>query len=128
MEFRHLGNSGLKVSAVSYGNWITHGSQLEVEQATACVRAALEAGITTFDTADVYAGGRAEAILGDALAGARREGLEILTKVYFPTGPGPNDTGLSRKHIRERSTRLYDASKPTMSTSTKLIVTTTRPR
>jgi aryl-alcohol dehydrogenase-like predicted oxidoreductase len=101
MEFRHLGNSGLKVSAVSYGNWITHGSQLEVEQATACVRAALEAGITTFDTADVYAGGRAEAILGDALAGARREGLEILTKVYFPTGPGPNDTGLSRKHIRE---------------------------
>lgn len=101
MEFRHLGNSGLKVSAVSYGNWITHGSQLEVEQATACVRGALEAGITTFDTADVYAGGRAEAILGDALAGARREGLEILTKVYFPTGPGPNDTGLSRKHIRE---------------------------
>jgi len=101
MEFRHLGSSGLKVSAVSYGNWITHGSQLEAEQATACVRAALDAGITTFDTADVYAAGRAETILGEALAGARREGLEILTKVYFPTGPGPNDTGLSRKHIHE---------------------------
>ena len=101
MEYRHLGRSGLKVSAVSYGNWITHGSQLEAERATACVRAALDAGITTFDTADVYANGRAETILGDALAGERREGLEICTKVYFPTGPGPNDTGLSRKHIHE---------------------------
>ena len=102
MEFRHLGSSGLKVSAVSYGNWVTHGSQVEAEQATACVRAALEAGITTFDTADVYANGGAETILGEALAGERRESLEIFTKVYFPTGPGgPNDTGLSRKHISE---------------------------
>ena len=102
MEFRHLGMSGLKVSAVSYGNWVTHGSQVEAEQATACVRAALEAGITTFDTADVYADGRAEAILGEALSSERRESLEIFTKVYFPTGPGgPNDTGLSRKHISE---------------------------
>jgi aryl-alcohol dehydrogenase-like predicted oxidoreductase len=102
MEFRYLGNSGLKVSAISYGNWVTHGSQVEADQATACVRAALDAGITTFDTADVYAGGKAETILGDALAGERRESLEIFTKVYFPTGPkGPNDTGLSRKHIAE---------------------------
>src|ERR687893_1665484 len=102
MEFRYLGNSGLKVSAVSYGNWVTHGSQVEADQATACVRAALEAGITTFDTADVYANGKAESILGDALKGERRESLEIFTKVYFPTGPGgPNDTGLSRKHIME---------------------------
>ena len=102
MEFRYLGRSGFKVSAVSYGNWVTHGSQVEAEQATACVRAALEAGITTFDTADVYANGRAETILGEALAGERRESLEICTKVYFPTGPrGHNDTGLSRKHIRE---------------------------
>ena len=102
MEFRYLGNSGLKVSAVSYGNWVTHGSQVEAEQATTCVRAALEAGITTFDTADVYANGKAESILGDALAGERRESLEIFTKVYFPTGPkGHNDTGLSRKHILE---------------------------
>ena len=102
MEFRYLGNSGLKVSAISYGNWVTHGSQVEADQATACVRAALDAGITTFDTADVYANGAAETILGDALAGERRESLEIFTKVYFPTGPkGPNDTGLSRKHISE---------------------------
>ena len=102
MEFRYLGNSGLKVSAISYGNWVTHGSQVEAEKAAVCVRAALEAGITTFDTADVYANTAAEQILGDALAGERRESLEILTKVYFPTGPkGHNDTGLSRKHIHE---------------------------
>ncbi len=102
MEFRFLGRSGLKVSAVSYGNWVTHGSQVEAEQAALCVRAALDAGITTFDTADVYANTKAETILGDALEGERRESLEIFTKVYFPTGPGgPNDTGLSRKHIHE---------------------------
>ncbi|MCW2812251.1 MAG: aldo/keto reductase [Friedmanniella sp.] len=102
MEFRYLGRSGLKVSEISYGNWVTHGSQVEADQATSCVRAALDAGITTFDTADVYANGKAETILGDALAGERRESLEIFTKVYFPTGPaGPNDTGLSRKHIHE---------------------------
>ena len=102
MEFRYLGNSGLKVSAISYGNWVTHGSQVEADRAAVCVRAALDAGITTFDTADVYANTAAEQILGDALAGQRRESLEIFTKVYFPTGPkGPNDTGLSRKHILE---------------------------
>src|SRR5438445_2486944 len=101
MEFRHLGRSGLLVSEIAYGNWITHGSQVEEEQATECVRVALELGITTFDTADVYAGTRAEAVLGRALAGERREGLEIFTKVYWPTGPGRNDRGLSRKHILE---------------------------
>jgi aryl-alcohol dehydrogenase-like predicted oxidoreductase len=101
MEFRRLGRSGLNVSEISYGNWITHGSQVEEEQAHACVRAALDAGITTFDTADVYAGTRAESVLGRALAGQRREGLEIFTKVFWPTGPGPNDRGLGRKHITE---------------------------
>jgi aryl-alcohol dehydrogenase-like predicted oxidoreductase len=101
MQFRHLGRSGLKVSAISYGNWITHGSQVEDDAAVACVHAALDAGITTFDTADVYAGTRAEVVLGRALAEQRREALEIFTKVYWPTGPGPNDTGLSRKHIME---------------------------
>jgi aryl-alcohol dehydrogenase-like predicted oxidoreductase len=101
MEFRHLGRSGLRVSEISYGNWITHGSQIEADQATACVRAALELGITTFDTADVYAGTRAEVVLGEALKDERREGLEIFTKVYWPTGPGENDRGLSRKHIME---------------------------
>ena len=101
MEFRHLGRSGLMVSEISYGNWITHGSQVEEDAALACVRAALDAGITTFDTADVYAGTRAEDVLGRALQGERREGLEIFTKVYWPTGPGRNDRGLSRKHIME---------------------------
>jgi voltage-dependent potassium channel beta subunit len=101
MEFRHLGRSGLMVSEISYGNWITHGSQVEEDAATACVRAALDSGITTFDTADVYAATRAEAVLGRALQGERREGVEIFTKVYWPTGPGPNDRGLSRKHIME---------------------------
>jgi aryl-alcohol dehydrogenase-like predicted oxidoreductase len=102
MEFRHLGSSGLKVSAISYGNWLTHGSQVEEDAALACVRQALEEGITTFDTADVYANTKAETVLGKALKDERRESLEIFTKVYFPTGPGgPNDSGLSRKHIRE---------------------------
>src|SRR2546430_4326530 len=101
MEFRNLGRSGLMVSEIAYGNWITHGSQVEEDAATECVRAALDLGITTFDTADVYAGTRAEAVLGRALKGQRREGLEIFTKVYWPTGPGRNDRGLSRKHILE---------------------------
>ena len=102
MEFRYLGNSGLKISEITYGNWLTHGSQVENEAATACVRAALEHGISTFDTADVYANTAAETVLGEALKGERREGLEIFTKVYWPTGPGgKNDTGLSRKHIME---------------------------
>ncbi|MCE7011949.1 aldo/keto reductase family protein [Kibdelosporangium philippinense] len=102
MEFRRLGRSGLTVSEISYGNWLTHGSQIEEEQAAACVRAALDAGITTFDTADTYANTAAESVLGRALAGQRRESLEILTKVYWPTGPGgPNDSGLGRKHIIE---------------------------
>src|SRR3954467_13926185 len=101
MKHRHLGQSGLVVSEISYGNWITHGSQVEKETAIACVRAALEGGITTFDTADVYAKTQAEEVLGEALAGERRQGLEIFTKVYWPTGPGMNDRGLSRKHIME---------------------------
>jgi aryl-alcohol dehydrogenase-like predicted oxidoreductase len=101
MEHRHLGKSGLKVSAIAYGNWLTHGSQIDAEQAASCVAAALDAGITTFDTADVYALGRAEDALGAALAGVRRESVELCTKVYWPTGRGVNDRGLSRKHIFE---------------------------
>ena len=100
--YRYLGNSGLKISEITYGNWLTHGSQVENDVATACVHAALDAGISTFDTADVYANTKAEQVLGDALKGQRRESLEIFTKVYWPTGPGgPNDTGLSRKHVME---------------------------
>ena len=102
MEHRYLGNSGLKISEITYGNWLTHGSQVENETATKCVHAAIDAGVSTFDTADVYANTVAEQVLGDALKGQRRESLEIFTKVYFPTGPkGHNDTGLSRKHITE---------------------------
>jgi aryl-alcohol dehydrogenase-like predicted oxidoreductase len=101
MEHRHLGRSGLKVSEIAYGNWVTHGSQVEEDAAVACVAAALDEGITTFDTADVYAMTKAESILGKALHGIRRESLEICTKVFWPTGEGANDRGLSRKHIME---------------------------
>jgi aryl-alcohol dehydrogenase-like predicted oxidoreductase len=102
MEFRRLGSSGLKISEIAYGNWLTHGSQVEEDAARACVQRALDEGITTFDTADVYANTAAESVLGRALRGVRRESVEIFTKVYWPTGPGgPNDSGLSRKHILE---------------------------
>ena len=101
MEYRRLGNSGMYISEIAYGNWITHGSQVESEAAIKCVRTALDVGITTFDTADVYAGTKAESVLGKALKGVRRESYELLTKVYFPTGSGKNDRGLSRKHIME---------------------------
>ena len=102
MEYRYLGHSGLKITEITYGNWLTHGSQVENDTATACVRAALDAGISTFDTADAYANGAAEEVLGAALSTERRESLEVFTKVYWPVGPkGANDTGLSRKHIME---------------------------
>lgn len=101
MEYRRLGSSGMYVSEITYGNWITHGSQVEQDAAIKCVRAALDSGITTFDTADVYAGTRAETVLGKALKGVKRESYELLTKVYWPTGTGKNDRGLSRKHIME---------------------------
>jgi aryl-alcohol dehydrogenase-like predicted oxidoreductase len=102
MDFRYLGNSGLQVSQITYGNWLTHGSQVENDVATECVRAALDVGVTSFDTADAYADGAAEQVLGEALKGERRESLEIFTKVFWPVGPrGRNDAGLSRKHIRE---------------------------
>ena len=102
MDFRYLGASGLKISEITYGNWLTHGSQVENDIATQCVRAALDAGISTFDTADVYANTKAETVLGEALKGQRRESLEIFTKVFGAIGPkGHNDVGLSRKHILE---------------------------
>ncbi|ACZ31042.1 aldo/keto reductase [Xylanimonas cellulosilytica DSM 15894] len=102
VNYRYLGNSGLKITEITYGNWLTHGSQVENDVATACVHAALDAGITSFDTADVYANGAAESVLGAALQGQRRESLEVFTKVFWTTGPGgANDSGLSRKHILE---------------------------
>ncbi|GAA2354026.1 aldo/keto reductase family protein [Saccharopolyspora halophila] len=101
MQYRRLGNSGMVISEITYGNWLTHGSQVAEDTAVECVRAALEAGITSFDTADVYAQGAAEEVLGRALEPERREGVEIFTKVFNPIGPGKNDRGLSRKHIME---------------------------
>ncbi|MGW4466646.1 aldo/keto reductase family protein [Micromonospora sp. NPDC004704] len=101
MKHRQLGRSGLRVSEITYGNWLTHGELVARDAALVCVRAALQAGVTTFDTADVYARGAAEELLGEALRGVRRESVEIATKVCLPTGDGPNDRGLSRKHILE---------------------------
>ena len=102
MKYRYLGNSGLKVSELTYGNWLTHASQIEDKAAHDTVHAALDGGITSFDTADVYANQAAESVLGSVLKGLRREGLEIFTKVYWPVAEKkPNDTGLSRKHIME---------------------------
>src|SRR6188768_3232099 len=102
VTYRYLGRSGLKVTELTYGNWLTHASQVANEQAAACVKAALDVGITSFDTADAYANTAAETVLGDILKGERRESLEVFTKVYWPTGPkAHNDTGLSRKHIHE---------------------------
>lgn len=102
VDYRYLGNSGFKISEITYGNWLTHASQIANEAAIATVHTALDLGITTFDTADAYANTAAEEVLGEALRGQRRASLEILTKVYWPTGPkGPNDSGLSRKHILE---------------------------
>lgn len=100
MEHAYLGRSGLKVSPLILGNWLTHGSSVDDDVARATVQAALDVGITTFDTADAYAGGRAEKLLGEALRSVNRDSVEILSKVYWPTGSkGPNDEGLSRKHV-----------------------------
>lgn len=101
MEYRKLGDSGVYVSAIALGNWATHGETVDQDVATACVRRALDLGITTFDTADAYAGTKAETMLGEALKGVRREGIEVMTKAFFPTGTGKNDRGLSRKHVME---------------------------
>jgi aryl-alcohol dehydrogenase-like predicted oxidoreductase len=104
MKFRYLGRSGLQISALTFGNWLTQHSRSDVETASRCIRAAIDAGITSFDSADSYANGVAEECLGAALAGERRESLTVMTKVFFPVGPEPwgkNDSGLSRKHIME---------------------------
>jgi len=102
MKHRYLGNSGFKVSELTYGNWLTHALQVDDAEAVNTVKAAIESGITSFDTADVYANLQAEPILGKALKSERRSGIEIFTKVYWPVADKkPNDHGLSRKHIME---------------------------
>jgi len=101
MEYRRLGQAGVRISEIALGNWITHGGSISDQQAAACTRTALDLGINYFDTADVYAGGRAEEVLGKALAEVPRKDVVIASKVFFATGRGPNDRGLSRKHIVE---------------------------
>jgi aryl-alcohol dehydrogenase-like predicted oxidoreductase len=102
MQYRYLGNSGFKITELTYGNWLTHAQQVDDQNAIATVHAALDVGITSFDTADAYANQAAEVVLGKALAGQRREGIEVFTKVYWPVGEKtPNEHGLSRKHIMQ---------------------------
>ena len=102
MEYRNLGRSGVKVSEVSLGSWLTYGGSVAAEQATSCIHKAYELGVNFFDTANVYVRGDAEEIVGRALAGFERDSYFLATKVYFPMGEGPNDRGLSRKHIMEQ--------------------------
>lgn len=101
MEYRQLGESGLRVSTVGLGSWLTYGATVEEEVAHRCVTSAYEAGVNFFDTADVYAAGGAEEVLGRWLRGVPRESVVVATKAYFPVGEGPNDRGLSRKHLVE---------------------------
>lgn len=99
MEYRTLGRSGLKVSEIALGNWVTHGGQVGDDAARACVHAALDGGINFFDTADIYEFGKAEAVLGNILKGHNRDHLVIATKTFWSMSDDPNDRGLSRKHI-----------------------------
>jgi aryl-alcohol dehydrogenase-like predicted oxidoreductase len=102
MRYRHLGHAGVSVSVVGLGSWLTYGGAVEEETARACVRRAYELGITFIDTANVYARGRAEEVVGRALEGLRRDDIVLATKVFFPMADGPNDRGLSRKHVFEQ--------------------------
>ncbi|MDB4951466.1 MAG: aldo/keto reductase [Gemmatimonadetes bacterium] len=102
MEYRRLGRSGLKVSEVGLGSWLTYGGAVGSDAARSCIRRAYELGINFFDTANVYRRGAAEQVLGEALAEYPRDSLVVATKVFFPMGDGPNDGGLSRKHIMEQ--------------------------
>ena len=101
MEYRHLGRSGLRVSEVSLGSWLTFGASVDAASATEIVRCALDHGINLFDTADVYADGAAEEALREALRGVPRHRVVIATKAFFPRSDDPNDRGLSRKHLFE---------------------------
>lgn len=102
MEYRRLGSAGLRVSALSFGSWVTFGSQMDVDAALACMQVAYDAGVNFFDNAEVYANGQSEEIMGAAIrkAGWKRSDLVLSTKIFWG-GKGPNDSGLSRKHIVE---------------------------
>jgi aryl-alcohol dehydrogenase-like predicted oxidoreductase len=101
MQYRHLGKSGLQVSEIALGSWLTYGDETE-SQAEACINRAYELGVNFFDTANVYANGGAERVVGKALAKFPRSSYVLSTKVHGRMGPGPNDGGLSRKHIMEQ--------------------------
>lgn len=102
MQYRTLGKSGVKVSTVSLGSWLTLGHKMDERVALECVQLGFDLGINLFDTANVYAMGRGEEVLGKALKPLPRQEYVLATKAYFPVGPGPNDRGLSRKHIFEQ--------------------------
>ena len=102
MRYRRLGNAGVQVSEVSLGSWLTYGGPVEDERAIACIRRALDLGVNFIDTANVYRRGEAEKVVGRALRDVPRDEIVLATKVYFPMGEGPNDSGLSRKHIIEQ--------------------------
>ncbi len=102
MRYRNLGGSGCKVSAVGLGSWLTYGGSVEEATARACIERAYSLGVNFFDTANVYARGRSEEVVGRAIAAFPRSSIVLATKVFFPMGDGPNDRGLSRKHIREQ--------------------------
>jgi aryl-alcohol dehydrogenase-like predicted oxidoreductase len=102
VEYRNLGGSGVKVSEISLGSWLTYGGSVAAQQATDCIHKAYDIGINFFDTANVYMRGAAEEIVGDALKGFDRDSYFLATKVFFPMGEGANDRGLSRKHITEQ--------------------------
>jgi len=100
MQYRQLGKSGLKVSALSLGSWLTLGEKLNLNEAESCINYAFEQGINFFDTAEVYGNGHAELIMGETLKRFRREDVVVATKIFW-SGEGPNDIGLSRKHLIE---------------------------
>jgi voltage-dependent potassium channel beta subunit len=105
MRYRHLGNSGLRISEIGLGSWLTYGGSVEDERAIACIHRAFELGVNFFDTANVYRQGAAEQVVGRALKGIDRDDYVLATKVFWPMGEGPNDRGLGRKHVMEQCER-----------------------
>jgi len=101
MEYRRVGNSGLKVSEIAYGSWLTFANQVDLDKAKAIIDAAFGLGINYFDCADVYAGGKAEELLGRILPAKRRADYVVATKAFWPMSEGVNDRGLSRKHVMD---------------------------
>jgi voltage-dependent potassium channel beta subunit len=105
MNYRHLGTAGIKISEIGLGSWLTYGGGVEDERAIACIHRAFELGVNFFDTANVYRQGASEEVVGRALKGIDRDDYVLATKVFFSMGEGPNDRGLSRKHVMEQCER-----------------------